>query len=244
MDTTADFAAQLSALSSRDEYLAAAGELLFSLFPSELIGRSFLDARTGAGEIFAYPTRPLEGIPGTAVETAGDNYIFLSFAQDPTPSIWKPRRLSDLATDLELRQTRTYQETYSPLGIDRQIALLVSRPTLMSSSIWAFCRLRLDFTDKEVELSAKLQPMLRLLEAAYGGQGDRMQMNRAEEYSLTAREQEILELVGKGLTGLAIGHLLGISPRTVTKHLEHAYAKLGVSNRIDALNRLRERVAS
>ncbi|WP_370872098.1 LuxR C-terminal-related transcriptional regulator [Arthrobacter bambusae] len=29
--------------------------------------------------------------------------------------------------------------------------------------------------------------------------------------------------------------MLGVSPRTVAKHLEHAYAKLRCTNRIDAL---------
>jgi DNA-binding CsgD family transcriptional regulator len=67
----------------------------------------------------------------------------------------------------------------------------------------------------------------------------RLQVSFVEDYSLTAREHQILQLLDKGLTGLAIEHLLGISPRTVAKHLEHVYAKLGVSNRIDGLNQLR-----
>jgi len=52
-----------------------------------------------------------------------------------------------------------------------------------------------------------------------------------------------VQLLEKGLTGVSIGHLLGISPRTVAKHLEHIYAKLGISNRIEALNRLRGALA-
>ncbi|MCX2749230.1 helix-turn-helix transcriptional regulator [Arthrobacter sp. MI7-26] len=63
--------------------------------------------------------------------------------------------------------------------------------------------------------------------------------SRSEAYSLTAREHEILQLLGRGLTGVATGHLLGIGPRTVAKHLEHTYAKLGCTNRIDPLRRLR-----
>ena len=239
VDSAAAFAAQLNCLSSREEYLAAAGELLFSLFPSEVVGRSFMDICTGVGEVFAYPARPLKGLSETAMATAGDNCLFLSYVNDQTPSIWKPRRLSDLTTDLDLRKTRTYQEAYRPLGVDRQLALLVSRPTPLSSSIWAFCRQKQDFTDNELQLSARLQPILRLLEGAYGGQSRSTPASIADGCSLTAREQHILQLLDKGLSGLAIGHLLGISPRTVAKHLEHAYAKLGVSNRIEALNRFR-----
>jgi hypothetical protein len=40
--------------------------------------------------------------------------------------------------------------------------------------------------------------MLRLLEAAFGGQGKPMQISRVEDYALTAREQQILQLLGKG----------------------------------------------
>lgn len=50
-------------------------------------------------------------------------------------------------------------------------------------------------------------------------------------------EQQVLDLLGKGLIGAAIGRLLGISPRMVAKHLENAYAKLGCTNRIDGLCR-------
>jgi len=52
---------------------------------------------------------------------------------------------------------------------------------------------------------------------------------------LTAREREILRQVAAGRTNLAIAHELQISPRTVAKHLEQAYRKLGVTNRAAAV---------
>lgn len=52
---------------------------------------------------------------------------------------------------------------------------------------------------------------------------------------LTAREQEVLALVAHGLTNHAIGRRLGISAKTVNTHLEHVYAKLGVSTRVAAV---------
>lgn len=52
---------------------------------------------------------------------------------------------------------------------------------------------------------------------------------------LTPREREILDLVASGWTNTAIAHALRISPRTVAKHLEHAYRKLGVTNRAAAV---------
>lgn len=53
-------------------------------------------------------------------------------------------------------------------------------------------------------------------------------------FRLTGREAEVLYWVIKGKTSPDIGEILGTSPRTVNKHLEHVYAKLGVENRTAA----------
>ena len=53
-------------------------------------------------------------------------------------------------------------------------------------------------------------------------------------FSLTAREAEVLLWIGRGKTNKDIGEILGLSPRTVNKHLEQIYAKLGVENRASA----------
>jgi DNA-binding NarL/FixJ family response regulator len=55
---------------------------------------------------------------------------------------------------------------------------------------------------------------------------------RAEK--LTARERQVLKqvLLGKGNDAIALEH--GIATATVAKHLEHAYRKLGVPNRMAA----------
>jgi DNA-binding CsgD family transcriptional regulator len=56
---------------------------------------------------------------------------------------------------------------------------------------------------------------------------------------LTSREIEVLRLAALGMTAQAIARALWISPRTVGKHLENAYAKLDVHDRISALARAR-----
>ncbi|MDX8054490.1 helix-turn-helix transcriptional regulator [Lentzea sp. BCCO 10_0798] len=52
---------------------------------------------------------------------------------------------------------------------------------------------------------------------------------------LTPREQEVLSHVMRGRTADHIGREMGISARTVTKHLENAYRKLGATNRVTAV---------
>jgi len=52
-----------------------------------------------------------------------------------------------------------------------------------------------------------------------------------EKLSLTLREAEVLAWIARGKPSRDIGEILGLSPRTVNKHLEQIYAKLGVENR-------------
>lgn len=53
-------------------------------------------------------------------------------------------------------------------------------------------------------------------------------------HGLTPRESEVLAWVAKGKTNAEVGAILQMSGRTVQKHLEHIYAKLGVETRTTA----------
>ena len=55
--------------------------------------------------------------------------------------------------------------------------------------------------------------------------------------TLTCREREVLSWLGSGKTDKDIGAILGISPRTVHKHLQRVYEKLGVETRTAAAAR-------
>ncbi|CUX37748.1 LuxR family transcriptional regulator [Agrobacterium sp. TS43] len=55
-----------------------------------------------------------------------------------------------------------------------------------------------------------------------------------EHFSLTARESEVLLWIARGKSNRDIGDILGLSARTVNKHLEQIYVKLGVENRASA----------
>ncbi|WP_413988641.1 response regulator [Labrys okinawensis] len=53
-------------------------------------------------------------------------------------------------------------------------------------------------------------------------------------FALTQREAEVLVWIARGKSNRDIGDILGLSPRTVNKHLEQIYVKLGVENRASA----------
>jgi DNA-binding CsgD family transcriptional regulator len=52
---------------------------------------------------------------------------------------------------------------------------------------------------------------------------------------LTIREAEILMWISRGKTNKEVGLILDSSPRTVNKHLEHIFEKLGVATRAAAV---------
>ncbi len=51
---------------------------------------------------------------------------------------------------------------------------------------------------------------------------------------LTDREAQVISMVAKGLQTKQVGHRLGISAKTADRHLQNAYAKIGVSTRAAA----------
>jgi DNA-binding response OmpR family regulator/DNA-binding CsgD family transcriptional regulator len=58
-----------------------------------------------------------------------------------------------------------------------------------------------------------------------------------ESLQLTTRESEVLLWISRGKSNREIGEILSISPRTVNKHLEQVFVKLGVENRASAAAR-------
>jgi len=67
----------------------------------------------------------------------------------------------------------------------------------------------------------------RVLAAA----GHRRAARRAFPAGLTAREVEVLRLLALGLTTRHVAERLVISPKTADHHVQHIYAKIGVSTR-------------
>ena len=75
------------------------------------------------------------------------------------------------------------------------------------------------------------QAVLAVLEAA--GQA-RPLARRARPGGLSEREVEVLRLVAQGHTNRQIARQLVVSPRTAEHHVQHVYAKIGLSTRAGA----------
>ena len=157
----------------------------------------------------------------------------------------RTRRISDLLPEREFRRTPLYDEYYRAVGIDYVMALPVHvhGDSLVS---FVFNRQDRDFTDRDRACAEAIRPLL----------GDLYRMSRALEdaraawgvpssrppappgMALTDREQEVLRWLASGKTDKDIAEILGISPRTVHKHLQRIYEKLGVETRTAAVMRL------
>ncbi|TWB43930.1 response regulator [Nitrospirillum pindoramense] len=85
----------------------------------------------------------------------------------------------------------------------------------------------------EVAYLSQTEPDEFLFRISETGAG-RAERALQQALGLTAREAEVLVWIAHGKSNRDISDILGISPRTVNKHLEQVFVKLGVENRASA----------
>jgi DNA-binding CsgD family transcriptional regulator len=138
-----------------------------------------------------------------------------------------------------------YPKFFGRIPIEYQLAMTLSDARTVVAG-FAFNRWTTDFTESDRELVAVLrEPLLSCLLHCRARRLAQLALSIPDHddglASLTDRETDVLELVAAGRTNQAIGHALGVSPRTIAKHLEHTYHKLDVTNRAAAVARLTAR---
>jgi DNA-binding CsgD family transcriptional regulator len=142
-------------------------------------------------------------------------------------------RISDSVPFGRFREGALYSEYYRRIGIDHVVALpiLVDDDVLVS---FVLNRKGRDFADRECELLDRVGPFLsRLYRNLRASPGDA----RCALRLLTPREREVHRWLVAGKTDRDIAAILGCSHRTVHKHLQHIYEKLGVETRTAAAMR-------
>jgi DNA-binding NarL/FixJ family response regulator len=81
-----------------------------------------------------------------------------------------------------------------------------------------------------LHVDGQAELLFRLAKADDDGEEPRL----ARAFQLTGREAEVLVWTARGKSNREISEILNISPRTVNKHLERIFEKLGVENRAAA----------
>ncbi|MCX4745313.1 LuxR family transcriptional regulator [Kitasatospora sp. NBC_01287] len=149
-----------------------------------------------------------------------------------------PARRSDLQSLTEYHGLGTYGEALGPIGAEYQLAMAFpagwARGGGRRTVALIVNRAGSDFADADLEAAVLLRS--RLTHAL-----DRLAPPLAPPpVDLTAREATVLDLLAQGLTDRQISRRLDVAARTVDKHLEHAYAKLRVHNRVAAASAWRD----
>jgi len=89
-----------------------------------------------------------------------------------------------------------------------------------------------------LDLLRRAQPGTMILPPSLGGSAETGTAGpRPHALGLTARELEVLGLIGQGLADKNIARVMGISVHTCRGYIKTVYATLQVSRRIDAVNR-------
>jgi DNA-binding CsgD family transcriptional regulator len=149
-----------------------------------------------------------------------------------------PLRLSDVASPREIR--RTGRELGMPHVLT--IPLAVTPRHLCAV---ALMRSGPDFPARGLQLAWQIQPALvgiralrdRMSPHQPGPAGPPWPCDADTGIPVTSRELAVLDLMADGLIAAAIARQLGISPRTVSKHIENIYRKLGTHDRTSAVLR-------
>lgn len=157
-------------------------------------------------------------------------------------------RLADLVSQSEFHRQPLYNEYYRPIRIEHAMAMPIHVDQRFLVS-FVFNRERRAFSDRERDLAELLRPHVANL-YRYSVALDRMTAlprdvsTQRAALPLTRREREVLDWVAAGKTNRDVAAILGASPRTVEKHLERIYEKLGVETRIAAVMRAAGRGSS
>ena len=136
----------------------------------------------------------------------------------------------DFYSDRQWHSTGMYTECTDPDGVNKELVIPLPAPPGIARRLVFLRGPGRPFGDAERNTAVLLQP--HIAEAL------RVQGRRAAQQPLTGRQRELLALVAAGHDNLAIACQLGLSPATVRKHLENAFARLEVPSRTAAVAKI------
>ena len=219
-------------------HFAQAGvQALSRLVPSELTTLSRCDLRSARRIVVG----TAQGFVGADERAAFDRH----FHEHPLVQYHAvargafAHRISDSLPQARFRQTALYNDYYRRVGLSHALAL----PLRMDGQelvSFVLNRQGHDFSDGELALLDMLRrPLARLFERVDSTERPAPALDNEvlARLGLTRRESEVLQWVAAGKTDKDVAALLDCSPRTVHKHLQRIYAKLGVETRTAAVMR-------
>jgi DNA-binding CsgD family transcriptional regulator len=146
------------------------------------------------------------------------------------------RRIADLLPGFAFERSALYNDYYRAIRIEHVMAvpIHVDRSVLVS---FVVNRSKRGFSDRDRDCLEVIRPHLGHLYRISGRTTCSGSEPADSSTPLTGRESEVLEWLTAGKTDKDIAAILGISPRTVQKHSQKIYEKLGVETRTAAAMR-------
>ncbi|MGB0099142.1 MAG: helix-turn-helix transcriptional regulator [Nocardioides sp.] len=130
------------------------------------------------------------------------------------------------------RGRQVVREHLVPIGMEQQLVVAYRWRAGGEHRAFVLAQGREDFSEEDLAVALALQPLLCLLDRQVGASGVAPTRGGTD---LTGRELAVLRLLAGGLTAAAIGRRLSISERTVHRHLQGVYRKLGSHDRLTAV---------
>jgi DNA-binding CsgD family transcriptional regulator len=153
--------------------------------------------------------------------------------------VTEPTKISDFLSRQEFHRLGLYSEFFRHIPVEHQIAFSMPGSTDDRLVAIALNRTGPDFTEADAALLGVLQaPLGNALRRSRSRGQARTALARADSYGgsdLTDREMQVLQFAAAGRTNQAIATAIDVSPRTIAKHLENIYRKLGVTSRAAAV---------
>jgi DNA-binding CsgD family transcriptional regulator len=227
----------LAELADPAEFADVALPGLAALIGCDLL--SYNEIGPAGGRVFYadYPPGVLNAMDGAVFTAHVHEHPLVSYYRASGTN--EPVMISDFLSQAELHRTGLYAEYFRHLAVEHQIAVRLPGAGDQVIGI-ALSRSRPDFSEVDRDLLGVLRRPLMTALLRAGARHRAESALRADAGALSAltdREVRILQLVARGRTNVAVARGLDISPRTVAKHLEHIYRKLGVSSRAHAVSR-------
>lgn len=158
------------------------------------------------------------------------------------------KQISDIISPHDFRRTPIYNEYYRVIGVEHAVSCPFHVDSRYLIGFVMNRSGRRGFSARDCALLDLIQPHLSNLyrlsialdasnAMSFPAEGGGSRASGIKTVHLTRRERQVLSWLAAGKTSRDISEILGNSRRTVEKHLEHIYAKLGVETRTAAVMR-------
>jgi DNA-binding NarL/FixJ family response regulator len=220
-----------------EEFRSGLLDALTRLVPSEWASLNEM-GRASDEVVFVAVPEPAAEHGDAFMRLAGQNPLVERFLRTLDGRAY---RFSDVVSRDELHALDLYREVYGQIGVEHQIAFVVQTASDTFLAV-ALSRYEPDYTDAERALLDRIRPAIiqahrhavahtRLRHALTREQAQTTIADALRDAGLTGREAEVVSLLAVGHSVASLAAELGIGVRTVNKHLQTSYRKLGVSQK-------------